>query len=80
MSIHSFIIRFPSQHSRDEFQSALDGAVADHVHFGEFLPDAVVDGVSDQDLEMIKRLADPGTEFFEDVQFEVPTFGRTSVK
>lgn len=76
MPNHSFIIRFPDEHSRDQFQSALEGSVAGHVQFGELLPDAIVQDVSDQDLEKIKSIADPHAEFFDDIRFEVPTFSR----
>jgi hypothetical protein len=51
--------------------------MAHHVQFGEFLPDAIVQDVSDQELERIRDLVDPQAEFFEDVQFQVPNFGRS---
>lgn len=80
MSSHSYIIRFPSERSRDEFQEALDsrGLVEGHVQFGDFLPDVVIQDVSDEDLETIRRIADPGAKFFEDIQFHVPDLGRES--
>jgi hypothetical protein len=71
---NSYIIRFPDEHSRAEFQEALEtaGIAAGHVQFGSFLPDAVVQDVSDQDLEAIRKIVDPQAEFFEDVQFYLP--------
>ena len=73
MSSHSYIIRFPDERSRDEFHEAVDsGGVAEgHICFGEFLPDVVVQDVSDEELETIKRMADPQAKFFEDIQFHV---------
>jgi len=80
MSSHSFIIRFPDQRSRDELQSSLAGKVADHVQFGELLPDVIVQDVSDQELEKIRGIVDPRAELFEDIQFRVPNLGRPSGK
>ncbi|HET9209387.1 MAG TPA: hypothetical protein VFR03_03265 [Thermoanaerobaculia bacterium] len=73
MSSHSYIIRFPDERSRDEFQEAVDsrGVAEGHLHFGEVLPDVVVQDISDEDLETIKRMADPHAKFFEDIQFHV---------
>jgi hypothetical protein len=72
MSSHSYIIRFPDERSRDEFQEAVDsGGVAEgHIHFGELLPDVVVQDVSDEELVTIKRMVDPQARFFEDIQFQ----------
>jgi hypothetical protein len=82
MPNHSYIIRFPDEHSRDEFQEALGsrGLAEGRVQFGELLPDVVVQDVSEEDLETIRRIADPQAKFFEDVQFHVPDLARESEK
>jgi hypothetical protein len=73
MSSHSYIIRFPDERSRDEFRDAVDsrGVAEGHIHFGELLPDVVVQDVSDEELETLKKMADPQAKLFEDIQFHV---------
>ena len=73
MSSHSYIIRFPDERSRDEFRVAVDsrGVAEGHIHFGEILPDVVVQDVSDEEMETLKKMADSQAKLFEDVQFQV---------
>jgi hypothetical protein len=72
--LKTYIIRFPSEQSRNEFHRAIKNR-ADikplQVELGEFLPDAIVKDVSDQALNEIKRIADPRARFIEDFQHDL---------
>ncbi|HLA11943.1 MAG TPA: hypothetical protein VJ023_15260 [Pyrinomonadaceae bacterium] len=74
MPFKTYIIRFPSEKARNEFQRALkdtSNIQPSQVEFGEFLPDVIVRDISDQTLKEIKRIADPGTRFIEDFQHDL---------
>lgn len=74
MPLKTYIIRFPSEQSRNEFHRALKDRLhiePSQVEFGEFLPDAIVRDISDQALNEIKRIADPRTRFIEDFQHDL---------
>jgi len=76
---HSYIIRFPTEESRDEFGHALEESPdlsRDDVEFGEFLPDVIVRGIPDEKLEELKRLADPDARFYEDFKHDLFLAGR----
>jgi hypothetical protein len=68
---HSYIIRFPDEASRSKFREALEGhsdlQQAD-IKFGEFFPDVIVRGISDEMLAKIRRIAHPKARFFEDFE------------
>ena len=67
--VHSFIIRFPNEKSRNEFRKTLHNhpnLAQEDVEFGEFLPDVIVRGVSDQILIEFKQIVDPQARIFED--------------
>jgi hypothetical protein len=70
---HTYIIRFPTEESRNQFERAVEESPVlsrDDVEFGEFLPDVIVRGISDSKLEELKRIADPKAQIFEDIKFD----------
>jgi len=74
LSLKTYIIRFPNEQSRDEFDRALKAKPdlrPSQMEFGEFLPDVIVRDISDQALIEIKRLADPKTRFIEDFKHDL---------
>lgn len=77
---HSFLIRFPDERSRAVFRSALEDSRVgtERLHFGEFLPDVIVQDISDQEADRLRSLAGPRARFFEDIQFEVQKPSRSS--
>jgi hypothetical protein len=75
---HSYIIRFPTEESRKEFERALEKSPdlsRDDVEFGEFLPDVIVRGISDGKLEELKRITHPKARFYEDFKHDLFTRG-----
>lgn len=75
MAMKSYIIRFPSEHSRSKFRRALEEERVQLRPFqfevGEFLPDIIVKNVSDYTISRLKQITDPGTIFFEDFQHDL---------
>ena len=74
MPLKTYIIRFPNEQSRDEFQEALKQAAdveESQIEFGEFLPDAIVRDISDETLNEIKRIVDSEARFIEDFQHDL---------
>ena len=74
MPLKTYLIRFPNEQSRDQFQEAVKQTPdieESQIEFGEFLPDAIVRDVTDQTLAEIKRIVDPATRFIEDFQHDL---------
>ena len=74
MPFKTYILRFPSEQSRNKFRTALDRRSdidPDQVEFGEFLPDVIVRNISDRALDEIKSIVDPGTRFIEDFRHDL---------
>lgn len=71
---NSYIIRFPDEQSRSEFQRVLEerpDISPENVTFGEFLPDVIVRGLSDEKLSEMKDIADPEARFFGDFKHDL---------
>ena len=75
MAMKSYIIRFPSEQSRSKFRRTLEEQRVQPKPFqfevGEFLPDIIVKNVSDNTINWLKQITDPGTIFFEDFQHDL---------
>jgi hypothetical protein len=76
--MESYIIRFPSEESRNKFRHKVERSPelsTEDFGFAKFLPDVIVHRVAPRKSSKIKRMVGSEAEIFEDIQHKIAARG-----